>query len=214
MAKLTTEEFIAKAKVVHGDRYDYSKVEYVNNKTKVCILCEEHGEFMQSPSMHLRGHGCAKCSTEKNSEKMMIWTREKCYEEAKKCHTRSDFKNSCPYGYSSARKHGWLDDYTWLAPVRKKVPAGYWTYERCYEEARKYKSLKEFEDKANGARRYASKMGWIKDYMWFEKPFRWTKEECEKEARKFSVKKDFFQKSKKTVAIFGQRGYDYNRIKI
>ena len=39
MAKLTTEEFIAKAKAVHGDRYDYSKVEYVNNQTKVCLCC-------------------------------------------------------------------------------------------------------------------------------------------------------------------------------
>ena len=38
MAKLTTEEFIARAKAVHGDRYDYSKVEYVNNKTKVIII--------------------------------------------------------------------------------------------------------------------------------------------------------------------------------
>jgi hypothetical protein len=45
MAKLTTEEFIAKAKAVHGDRYDYSKVEYVNASTKVCIICKKHGEF-------------------------------------------------------------------------------------------------------------------------------------------------------------------------
>ena len=43
MAKLTTEEFIKKAREVHGDRYDYSKVEYVNKKTKVCIICKEHG---------------------------------------------------------------------------------------------------------------------------------------------------------------------------
>ena len=45
MAKLTTEEFIAKAKAVHGDRYDYSKVKYVDSKTKICIICKEHGEF-------------------------------------------------------------------------------------------------------------------------------------------------------------------------
>ena len=41
---MTTEEFILKAQAVHGDKYDYSKVEYVNNKTKVCIICPEHGE--------------------------------------------------------------------------------------------------------------------------------------------------------------------------
>ena len=62
MAKLTTEEFIQKAKSVHGDRYDYSKVKYVNNQTKVCIVCKEHGEFWQVPYTHLNGHGCSKCA--------------------------------------------------------------------------------------------------------------------------------------------------------
>lgn len=47
--KLTTEEWVAKARAVHGDRYDYSKVEYINGKTKVCIICPEHGEFWQTP---------------------------------------------------------------------------------------------------------------------------------------------------------------------
>ena len=61
MAKHTIEEFIAKAKVVHGDRYDYFKVEYVNNHTKVCIICKEHGEFWQTPASHLSGRGCPRC---------------------------------------------------------------------------------------------------------------------------------------------------------
>jgi len=42
---MTTEEFISKAKKVHGDKYDYSLVEYVNNKTRVTIICPIHGEF-------------------------------------------------------------------------------------------------------------------------------------------------------------------------
>ena len=58
---LTKDQFIEKSRKVHGDRYDYSKVEYVNNRTKVCIICPEHGEFWQSPSKHLSGHGCPKC---------------------------------------------------------------------------------------------------------------------------------------------------------
>ena len=58
--KLTTEEFIEKARKVHGDKYDYSKVEYVNSETKVCIICPKHGEFWQSPVEHIRGHGCTK----------------------------------------------------------------------------------------------------------------------------------------------------------
>ena len=59
--KSTTEEFIEKAKSVHGNKYDYSKVEYVNNRTKVCIICPTHGEFWQEPIHHLNGHGCSKC---------------------------------------------------------------------------------------------------------------------------------------------------------
>ena len=46
---MTTEEFIHKAKAVHGDKYDYSKVKYVNSYTKVCITCPKHGEFWQLP---------------------------------------------------------------------------------------------------------------------------------------------------------------------
>lgn len=56
-----TNTFIQKAKEVHGNRYDYSKVEYAKSDAKVCILCPEHGPFWQSPHIHLRGHGCPKC---------------------------------------------------------------------------------------------------------------------------------------------------------
>jgi len=61
MKKLTKNEFIEKSKLVHGNKYDYSKVEYVNNRTKVCIICPEHGEFWQVPSSHLQGIGCIQC---------------------------------------------------------------------------------------------------------------------------------------------------------
>ena len=61
MKKITTEEFINRARKVHGNKYDYSKVEYINNKTKVCIVCPEHGEFWQTPNAHLQGQGCYKC---------------------------------------------------------------------------------------------------------------------------------------------------------
>ena len=64
----TTETFIEKAKKIHGDKYDYSNVNYINNKTKVSIICheknvlgEEHGIFHQRPNDHLSGYGCSKC---------------------------------------------------------------------------------------------------------------------------------------------------------
>ena len=69
-------KFIEKAKQKHGDKYDYSKVEYINNKTKVCIICPEHGEFWQLPSNHLAGKGCAKCSFISSANKNKSNTNE------------------------------------------------------------------------------------------------------------------------------------------
>jgi hypothetical protein len=60
--QLTTDSFIKKAKEIHGDSYDYSKVNYVNNRTKVKIICPIHGVFEQSPNDHLnKKTGCPIC---------------------------------------------------------------------------------------------------------------------------------------------------------
>ena len=61
MKRKTTEEFIHTAKVIHGDKYDYSKVVYFNNSTKVCIICPKHGEFWQTPANHISYKGCPHC---------------------------------------------------------------------------------------------------------------------------------------------------------
>ena len=62
--KISSEEFISRSNNIHNNKYDYSKVEYVNNKTKVCIICPEHGEFWQTPKNHLLGQGCPICGEE------------------------------------------------------------------------------------------------------------------------------------------------------
>ena len=62
MKKLTTEDFIKKGNLVHNGKYDYSKVNYIDAKTKVCIICPEHGEFWQKPGNHLFGQRCPECS--------------------------------------------------------------------------------------------------------------------------------------------------------
>ena len=61
VGKFSTEEFIKVSNAVHNGYYDYSRVNYVNNRKKVCIICPEHGEFWQQPSHHMNGHGCPKC---------------------------------------------------------------------------------------------------------------------------------------------------------
>lgn len=57
----TTEGFVKKANLIHGNRYDYSKVAYVSSQTPVSITCPTHGDFKQIPNSHLRGSGCPGC---------------------------------------------------------------------------------------------------------------------------------------------------------
>lgn len=69
-----TEEFIIKAIIKHSNRYDYSKVNYINNSTKIKIICNIHGEFQQIPNDHIGGHGCNSCSldTSRHTTKSFI----------------------------------------------------------------------------------------------------------------------------------------------
>ena len=77
--KLTTEEFIQKAKQIHGDKYNYSKTTYMKSNQKITIICPEHGEFSQTPNCHLSGSGCPKCIKKATNKESFI-------EEAKKIH--------------------------------------------------------------------------------------------------------------------------------
>ena len=85
--KHTTESFIAKAREVHGDTFDYSKVNYVNNKTKVIITCRKHGDFMTDPHNHLKGKGCPLCRYDKAAQsERKFKTIEEFACEARKIH--------------------------------------------------------------------------------------------------------------------------------
>jgi hypothetical protein len=232
MAKLTTEEFIAKAKAVHGDRYDYSKVEYVGTKSPVIIICKEHGEFQQTPqkhfaghgcnkchhksmakryslgkekfiekanavhngfydyseveyvnghikvkikcpihgifeqdpSSHLQGHGCPFCADVENGKKKRKWTYETCFKEARKYKTRTEFQRGSAGAYIYARRNGFLSKFDWFEEIKK--PDGYWTRERCEEESRKYKSKTEFVKGCPAAHSAAVRKGWLDDFTW------------------------------------------------
>lgn len=69
---LDNTEFIERARKIHGDRYDYSLVEYVNSKLKIIIICRQHGKFLQKPRKHLSGQGCRRCSALHNKRKSYI----------------------------------------------------------------------------------------------------------------------------------------------
>lgn len=84
--RLTTEEFIKRAKKTHGEKYDYSKVEYINAHTKVIIICPKHNEFKQTPKHHVNdGYGCNLCGYEIGAKKQSL-TEKKFINKAKKCH--------------------------------------------------------------------------------------------------------------------------------
>ena len=66
----TNNDFILEAKKIHGNKYDYSMVDYLKSKTKVKIICPVHGMFNQTPNMHLRGNGCPICKESKGEKKI------------------------------------------------------------------------------------------------------------------------------------------------
>jgi len=94
MRKLTTEEFIEKAKKIHGNKYDYSLAEYKNYKTKIKIICFVHGIFEQRAGDHLHNKGCQKCYDERRGKTKLL-TTEEFIEKAKKIHgNKYDYSKS------------------------------------------------------------------------------------------------------------------------
>lgn len=88
---------------VHGNTYDYSKVEYYNTTTPITIVCPIHGEFQQIPKSHLNGKGCKLCSTLKTA-KARLSTTEAFIEKAKKVY--GDFYTYEKLHYTKAKQNG------------------------------------------------------------------------------------------------------------
>jgi len=102
------ELFIKKAKAVHGDKYDYSFVEYINRKTPVKIVCPEHGEFWQKPRNHTKGYGCRRCKQSMHERIVNKWLYDnKIVNEYEKYYP--DLKDILPLSYDF-----YLPDYNLL----------------------------------------------------------------------------------------------------
>ena len=101
------KKFIESSREVHGDKYDYSKVEFVSMSKKVVIICPEHGEFEQAPSSHRAGMGCEPCSREERKS-----TAKEFVQKAKKQHDNRYEYSKVTYEHSrteviiSCKKHG------------------------------------------------------------------------------------------------------------
>lgn len=83
--KKTTQQFINEAKIKHGNKYDYSKVDYINDSTEVLIICKEHGPFKQKPSNHLQGQGCIYCYRKRQSKERKL-SKDQFEKKAQKIH--------------------------------------------------------------------------------------------------------------------------------
>ena len=99
-----------------------------------------------------------------NVGSVSVWTREKCYEEAKKYTSKRDFYKHNPAAYIHAKENGWVEDYTWFECL--KLPKYFWNYDNTMEEARKYETFYEFRVKNQTAYDIARNNGWLNDYTW------------------------------------------------
>lgn len=127
------------------------------------------------------------------------WTFEKCEQEAKKCKTKKEFYGKNNSAYNAAIRYGWLKKICSHMKTKKVKPKGYWTLERSTEEAKKYKTKKEFYLKSPSAYMVLLKKGILNNVcenMKTKKPNGyWTRERCEAESKKYSSITEFQIKS-------------------
>ena len=76
MKRYSQDEFIKLANEKHSNKYDYSKVEYIDSRTSITIICNEHGEFSQEAQSHMGGRGCKKCGEIKSHDKQRLTIEE------------------------------------------------------------------------------------------------------------------------------------------
>ena len=94
-----SQEFIEEVIKIHGNIYDYSKVDYKNANTKIIISCKIHGDFEEKPYSHLNGHGCSMCSRI-NSAKKRTLSKDEFIERARLVHGDKYDYSKVDYKYS------------------------------------------------------------------------------------------------------------------
>lgn len=143
--KISPEKFILKAKKIHGDKYDYSKVNVpINGTNDINIICPIHGEFTQKVKSHLNGCGCPKCGMNKTIDSQRL-TTEIVIDNCKKVYGDK-------YDYS---KVNWIDSdhkITITCHVHGDFETNYFDFlkghecPKCYEENNRLKNEKTFKE--------------------------------------------------------------------
>lgn len=139
----TKEKFLELAKNKHGNKYDYSQMNYIDYVTNITIICPIHGEFKQLPRNHINGTGCPKCGREQANKKETL-TREQFIEKASKVHFNK-------YDYSKVNYVNNTTDIEIICPIHgsfKQSPANHTQGSGCSKcrlvgQTRLYNKLKE-----------------------------------------------------------------------
>lgn len=168
------------------DDYDWFQKPTVWNKYWTKELCEEEAKKYRYSTEFRKNCGGAwnkayqegwlkdyvwfEDGNKIKADEKRIWNKETCYELAKQCVSRSDFKRHNQCAYDTARKNGWLNEYIWF---RSGFDVYYengikWTYEKTKEESKKYTSRQEFCDNCVGGYTRALKQGWLDDFTWLK----------------------------------------------
>jgi protein-arginine kinase activator protein McsA len=146
MKKLTNEAFFKGIEKEHGDKYDYSKLEYINMSTKVTIICPIHGEFKQRPHNHVEGKGCPKCGFDR-TRNSKVKTTNKFIAQANEIHNNK-------YDYSKTNYTTGIIKVIIICPIHgefKQDPYNHLQGKGCPKCGKVYKpTTEEFIQKVRG----------------------------------------------------------------
>jgi hypothetical protein len=223
--KLSTNDFIDRAKKIHGNKYDYSEVDYKNNHTKVKIICPEHGEFYQAPVNHVnQKQGCSKCGIKKNSDRQRSNSNE-FKKRASEIHkNKYDYSKvdyvgghqkviiTCPeHGdfvqtpQSHLRGRG-CPKCAKKSEIQKRT---FWTKEEIMKEIPKHDSISDFQKNAIGAYVAAVRNGWWEEMKkkFIPRKKSWTKEEIQKIADNYISRGKFCQENGAACKFARDKGW-------
>lgn len=159
VAKKHGKDFEEKSRKIHGNKYDYTKVDYKTAKDKVCIICPKHGEFWQTPNDHLTGYGCPKCGFEKTAKAKSSTTND-FIEKARKVHndkydySKTEYVNNKEKVCIICPKHGEF----WQSPAGHLAGKG---CPRC-QQSRLEQSVEKYLKEKNIQFVYHKKFDWLK----------------------------------------------------
>ena len=205
--KLNTEDFIKRAKQVHGDKYDYSKVIFTDTKNPVEIICKHHGSFFQTPYSHLHSHGCPLCSGYRHlTTKDFIERSTKIhhgfynYSKSKYINNKSDVLITCPihgdfyqkaschmkgHGCPTCRKSKIELEIQEAFPYFEKQKKFKWLKNISYMSLDFYNSKKHFAIECQGKQHFE-----ISSTSWYGNDFKKQKEVWDRDILKYQQCKE------------------------